>query len=171
MAKKKIDKPARAAGFKEKGEAILADKNPAEVEPKQKRHRRTQAEISAERNSLNDNGYELIADLIKTISDNDHTKYGLDKEPRVFFEPLARQYASIMNYFMPAAKPIYFACGTALLGTFMMLKSRAEKIAKILPTKEIKPNGDNPTGKKSNLGTGEARPGQVFPGEEQPVKV
>jgi hypothetical protein len=97
-------------------------------EEKQKRHRRTKEEIEAEQNALSDSGFEVFRDFIKMLSDNDAVRWGVPKLPVDHFEPVSRQYAMILNYFMPKGKPIYFVCATAGWQTFMMLKGRAEII-------------------------------------------
>lgn len=103
---------------------------PEPGEVKQKRHRRTRAEIDAEREMLTYNGFETFRDALKMFSDWDAKRFNIEEVPADTFEPIAKQYAQIFNYFMPADKnkPIYLVCGAATIQTIFLLKSRAEKI-------------------------------------------
>lgn len=138
------------------------------LEQPKKRHRRTKAEIEAEKQYLTDQGWELFRDFFKMFSDNDSRKFGMDKQPPEFFEPLARQYAQITNYFLPKSKPIYFVCVSAAFSSFVMFKSRLEEI-----DKKLYPNGKpkQEPRKESNIDPGQARNGQEFPGETPLVHV
>jgi len=104
-----------------------------------KRHRRTKAEIESERNALSDNGFEIWRDFLVMLNDNDVRKFGLPKDAPEVYEPLARQYAMILNYFLPQGKPIYIVCVTAAWQTFSLIKTRKELIDKSMPKKEKKP--------------------------------
>ena len=110
-------------------------------EPK-KRHRRTRQELEQER--MGDEGFEIFRDFIKMLSDNDSKKWDIPKQPKEVFEPLARQYSTIVNYFMPKGKPIYFVCAAAVFSTAMMLKERREIIDKKHPPEKKEPPKQTP---------------------------
>jgi len=103
----------------------------------------------------------LFRDFIKMLSDNDASRYGLEKKPPEFFEPLAKQYSQITNYFLPKGKPIYFVCVSAAFMSFCMMKERLQII-----NLKINPNGKpQQSGKENNPNPGEKGNGQKFPGE------
>lgn len=102
-----------------------------------KRHRRTRAEIEAERFALRSDGYEMIAGFLKALSDTDSKKYGLAVVEVEFFYPVAENYAKIINYFMPKAKEIYFVITMAAFQTITILTTRADLINKVNPKKPL----------------------------------
>ena len=153
----KITPAPQAGDNKDFVEAAEALKNLGE--PKEKRVRRTKAEIEGEKNILSDSGFELFRDTFKMGSDNDSVRYDIPKQPREFFEPLAKQWAMIVNYFLPRGKPIYFACVGVGISSFCMLKDRLEII-----NLKLKEDGKlTPTGKEDNINSGEKGNGQEFP--------
>ena len=164
MGKKKKDveiKPAPVAGDNQEFVAA-ADKLKHIDEPQIKtRHRRTKAEIEGEKAILSDSGWELFRDVFKMGSDGDAARYGVPIQPKEFFEPLAKQWCIVVNHFLPKGKPIYFACVSAGIGSFCMLKNRNEII-----DKKLYPNGKpREQGKKDNLNPGKEGNGEKFPGE------
>ncbi len=138
------------------------------IKPK-KRIRRTKAEINAERQrqeqkELSDTNYEIFAQLMKMLSDRDASKWGLNKVALSEFEPLAKQYAIICNYYMPAGKPIYFIIASATLQSFLMYQNRSKLINAVIER-------ENPNADIQKTNSGEVRFGKEFPSETTIKKV
>lgn len=137
---------------------------------KPKRKRRTRQEIKQqqiddEKQMLRDDNYEIFQGIFKLLSDNDASKYGLEKVKESEFEPLARQYAMICNYYLPGGKPIYFVIASATFSSIAMMVARKKKIDEILAKRESE--NPNTATNQSNTGTGKVGFGQESLNQEQ----
>lgn len=137
------------------GSALGGDKISIPEDKEKKRHRRTRAEIEAERFSLRDDGFDMIAQFFKSLSDNDVKRYGLDPVEVDFFYPVAQNYAKIINYYMPRAKEIYFVMMMAVFQSYTILSIRADMIrAKLPKAQESQQRKQDEPQKKDQSGLG-----------------
>jgi hypothetical protein len=95
---------------KEPDPIILPDSEP------KKRHRRTNAEIMAERGiedqPTNDTGFEMIVDILKAQADTDSKKFNLPICDKATFEPIAKNAMKLSNYFFSKyAKAWHYLAG------------------------------------------------------------
>lgn len=135
-----------------------------------KRVRRTREQLKEElrkqeQRLLSDDNHEVFTGVLKLLSDWDASKFNIEQVNKSTFEPLAKSYAIIANYFLPNGKPIYFVIASATFQTIAMMSERKRKIDVVLE-KNPKP-GAEPS--KPEVSPGKVRVGEELPGQT-PVK-
>jgi hypothetical protein len=115
--------------------APVIDNDTGSPEEKQKRHRRTKAEIEAERGKpaqesvFDETGYEMISGIFKWRADEDTKKFGLAPCMQEYFDPLSKNIMKISNYYLGKyARPIHFLLGMTAFEAFIMLQARSVAI-------------------------------------------
>lgn len=131
-----------------------------------KRVRRTKAQlknekIQEEQSMLRDDNFEIFQQIIKMLSDRDSSKYDLEETNVKEFEPLAKQYAMICNYYLPGGKPIFFVIASATFSTIAMMSERKRKIDESI---ERKPPTDT---SRPPASSGKVRVGEESLNQEQ----
>lgn len=119
-------------------------------QPKKRRHRRTKAEIEAERArtntvNLSEEGFEAYADIFQSVNDMDVRRWGVKSTTRETYYPFSRCLARIGNYyFAKFQNPVLTYAIIGAVQGFSLFKGRIEEIdaikKKTVPQKQVEPS-------------------------------
>lgn len=122
---------------------------PVEGQPeKPKRHRRTKAEMEAERGTrspasndsapigFTDKGWEAFAMIPQAINALDVKKYGLPETDISMYEQWAKSTATCFNYFVKGLDPIWLVVLSATGQGFMLMYMRSQMITEVIKKRQ-----------------------------------